>query len=45
MKQCTLGVHRADLEFFFVNSEILGIQIWPKKRVKNDKFEIARKQR
>ena len=35
----------ADLEiFFFVNSEILGIEIWPKKkRVNYDKFEIATK--
>ena len=29
---------------FFVNSEILGIQIWWKKRVNYDKFEIVTKQ-
>ena len=28
----------------FVNSEILGIQIWQKKRVNYNKFEIATKQ-
>ena len=34
-----------DLEttIFFVNSEILGILIWRKKRVKYDKFEICDK--
>ena len=36
---CRLGI------FFFVNSEILVIRIWRKKRVKYHKFEIARKQR
>ena len=35
-----------DLEktIFFVNSEILGLQIWRKKRTNYDKFEIAYKQ-
>ena len=30
---------------FFVNSDILGIQIWRKIRVNADKFKIATKQR
>ena len=45
-----LGQIGPDLEkeHFFVNSEILGIQIWrkeKKKRVNYDKFEVATKQR
>ena len=28
-----------------MHSEILGIQIWQKKRANDDKFEIATKQR
>ena len=39
------GTWPAGLEknIFFLNSEILGIQIWRKKRVNYDKFEIATK--
>ena len=36
---------RPGKKHFFVNSEILGIQIWRKKLVNYDKFEIATRQR
>ena len=37
--------YRLGKKHFFVNSEIWGMQIWRKKRVNYDKFEIATKQR
>ena len=38
-------VIRLGKKHFFVNSEILGILIWQKKRVNYNKFEIATIQR
>ena len=36
---------RLGKKHFFVNSEILEIQIWRKKSVNDDKFEIATRER